>query len=181
LGKDSPEVTTEVSATTTPDSEPLSVGNIDEERLKEISFSSDTSASSLIKRFENFTPVATLDVSQNTNGFGTEATDDSEEITMEVAQERLLARVAEDTAFIENFNEQYQYDWTENEIVALTSFIFNLGKRSLNEVTEGGTRSKEEIADAMLLYTGAGGKRNIPGLITRRQDEYDIFTGKVTI
>ena len=97
---------------------------------------------------------------------------------MEVAQERLLARVAEDTAYIENFGD---YNWTENETIALTSFIFNLGKRSLNEVTEGGTRSKEEIADAMLLYTGAGGKQNIPGLIKRRQDEYDIFTGKVTI
>ena len=181
LGKDSPKVTTEVSDTAASDPEPFSGGNISEERAAEISFPSDTSASSLIKRFENFTPVATLDVAQNTNGFGTEAANDSEEITMEVAQERLLARIAEDTAFIEDFNEKYQYDWTENETIALTSFIFNLGKRSLNEVTEGGTRSKEEIADAMLLYTGAGGEQNIPGLIKRRQDEYDIFTGKVTI
>jgi len=176
-----PKVTTEVSDTAASDPEPFSGGNISEERAAEISFPSDTSASSLIKRFENFTAKAALDVSQNTNGFGTEATDDSEEITMEVAQQRLLARVAEDTAFIEDFNEQYQYDWTENETIALTSFIFNLGKRSLNEVTEGGTRSKEEIADAMLLYTGAGDTKNIPGLIKRRQDEYDIFTGKVTI
>ena len=100
---------------------------------------------------------------------------------MEEAQERLLARVTEDTAFIEDFNEQYQYDWTENETIALTSFIFNLGKGSLDQVTEGGTRSKEEVADAMLLYTGAGEDKNIPGLVKRRQDEYDIFTGKVTI
>ena len=178
---DSPKVTTEVSDTAASDPQPFSGGNISEERAAEISFPSDTSASSLIKRFENFTAKAALDVSQNTNGFGTEATDDSEEITMEEAQERLLARVAEDTAFIENFNEQYQYDWTENETIALTSFIFNLGKRSLNEVTKGGTRSKEEIADAMLLYTGAGDTKNIPGLITRRQDEHAIFTGKVTI
>ncbi len=181
LGKDSPKVTTEDSDTTAPDSEPFSGGNISEERAAEISFPSDTSASSLIKRFENFTPVASFDVRQDTNGFGTAATNASEEITMEEAQERLLARVAEDTAFIENFNEQYQYDWTENETIALTSFIFNLGKGSLDQVTEGGTRSKEEIADAMLLYTGAGDTKNIPGLVKRRQDEYDIFTGKVTI
>jgi|TARA_R110000824_G_scaffold389966_1_gene586225 lysozyme len=132
----------------------------------------------LIKRFENFTAEARPDVSQNTNGFGTEATNDSEEITMEVAQQRLLARVAEDTAFIENFGD---YNWTENEIIALTSFIFNLGKGSLDQVTAGGTRSKEEVADAMLLYTGAGTDKNIPGLVQRRQDEYDIFTGKVTL
>ena len=97
---------------------------------------------------------------------------------MEVAQERLLTRVAEDTAYIENFGD---YNWTENETIALTSFIFNLGKGSLDQVTAGGTRSKEEVADAMLLYTGAGDTENIPGLIKRRQDEYDIFTGKVTI
>tara|TARA_R110001592_G_scaffold206199_1_gene456955 strand:+ start:3828 stop:4121 length:294 start_codon:yes stop_codon:yes gene_type:complete len=97
---------------------------------------------------------------------------------MEVAQERLLTRVAEDTAYIENFGD---YNWTENETIALTSFIFNLGKGSLDQVTAGGTRSKEEVADAMLLYTGAGGDKNIPGLVKRRQDEYDIFTGKVTI
>ena len=132
----------------------------------------------MIKRFENFTPVASFDVSQDTNGFGTEAANDSEEITMEVAQQRLLTRVAEDTAYIENFGD---YNWTENETIALTSFIFNLGKGSLDQVTEGGTRSKEEVADAMLLYTGAGKDKKIPGLVKRRQDEYDIFTGKVTI
>jgi len=132
----------------------------------------------LIKRFENFTPVASFDVSQDTNGFGTEAANDSEEITMEVAQQRLLTRVAEDTAYIENFGD---YNWTENETIALTSFIFNLGKGSLDQVTAGGTRSKEEVADAMLLYTGAGTDKNIPGLVKRRQDEYDIFTGKVTL
>jgi len=97
---------------------------------------------------------------------------------MEEAQERLLARVTEDTTYIENFGD---YNWTENETIALTSFIFNLGKGSLDQVTEGGTRSKEEVADAMLLYTGAGTDKNIPGLVKRRQDEYDIFTGKVTI
>ena len=97
---------------------------------------------------------------------------------MEEAQERLLARVTEDTTYIENFGD---YNWTENETIALTSFIFNLGKGSLDQVTAGGTRSKEEVADAMLLYTGAGTDKNIPGLVKRRQDEYDIFTGKVTI
>ena len=58
--------------------------------------------------------------------------------------------------------------------------MFNLGPGSLNQVTANGTRSKEEIANKMLEYINSAGQP-LQGLIKRRQDEYDIFTGKVTI
>ena len=158
----------------------FSGGNITEERLQAISLPSDTLASSVIKRFENFTPVAAFDVRQNTNGFGTEALSAGETINMEVAQERLLDVINRDTASIRNLDKKQGYNFTENEVIALTSFMFNLGPGSLAEVTANGTRSKEEIASKMLEYINSAGKP-LQGLVKRRQDEYAIFTGKATI
>ena len=158
----------------------FSGGNISEERLEELTLPSDTTTSLLIKRFENFNPVANWDVRQNTNGFGTEALNANEEVTMEVAQERLMAVITRDTNSIKNFDEEHGYNFTENETVGLVSFMFNLGPGSLNQVTANGTRSKEEIANKMLEYINSAGQP-LQGLINRRQDEYDIFTGKVTI
>jgi GH24 family phage-related lysozyme (muramidase) len=190
-----PKVTTEVSGTATETSEQttpeitqaeeemtstFSGGNISQRRLDKLTLPSDTPASLVIKRFENFNPVANWDVRQNTNGFGTQALNANEEITMEVAQERLMAIITRDTNSIKSFDEEHGYNFTENEVVGLVSFMFNLGPGSLNQVTANGTRSKEETAAKMLEYVNAGGRR-LRGLVKRRQDEYDIFTGKVNI
>jgi GH24 family phage-related lysozyme (muramidase) len=158
----------------------FSGGNISEERLEEITLPSDTATSLLIKRFENFTPVANFDVRQNTNGFGTEATDANEEITLEEAQSRLMARVTRDADYIKNFGERYNYNFTDNEVAALNSFIFNLGRGALDQVTASGTRSKEEIASKMLEYNKAGGKQ-LSGLVKRRKDERDVFIGEAIL
>ena len=99
---------------------------------------------------------------------------------MEVAQERLLGVINRDTARIRYLDEKHGYNFTENEVIALTSFMFNLGPRSLDQVTANGTRSKEEIASKMLEYINSAGKP-LQGLVKRRQDEYAIFTGKATI
>lgn len=158
----------------------FSGGNISEERLKEISLPSDTPTSLLIKRFENFLPKASFDVRQNTNGFGTEATSANEEITLMEAQNRLLARINRDSEYIKSYGKDNDYNFTNNEVAALTSFIFNLGRGALKQVTEEGTRSKDEIATMMLKYYMAGGKK-LQGLVKRRQDEHDVFTGKSII
>lgn len=140
----------------------------------------------MIKRFEDFKSQASFDFKQDTNGFGTIASFAGEEIDMEKAQERLMERVNSNNVYIKSFGERYNYNWTDNEIAALNSFIYNLGAGALNEVTgrddkDGvGSRTKEEIADAMLLYTRAGGNV-LPGLVRRRQDEHDVFTGKITL
>lgn len=64
------------------------------------------------------------------------------------------------------FNNKYH--WTQNEFDALVSFAFNIG--SIDQLTANGTRTKAQIAQAMLLYNKAAGKV-LPGLTKRRQAE----------
>jgi len=160
--------------------------------------SSDTPTSLFIKGFEGYLPEAKDDYGQMTNGFGTEADSPDETITLEVAQERLLARIKSDEKLVEEFGEKHGYNWTDNEKMALVSFIYNGGYDWLKEVSglwewerdeEGRKipdselipsgkpkRYKEEIAEKMLLYINAGGQP-LDGLIKRRQLEFDLFKG----
>lgn len=68
------------------------------------------------------------------------------------------------------FNNKYH--WTQNEFDALVSFAFNIG--SIDQLAANGTRTKAQIAQAMLLYNKAGGKV-LPGLTKRRQAERQLF------
>lgn len=68
-----------------------------------------------------------------------------------------------------------RYRWTQNEFDALVSFAFNLG--SIDQLTAGGTRSREVIAEKMLLYNKAAGKV-LPGLTRRRNEERALFLRK---
>lgn len=61
---------------------------------------------------------------------------------------------------------------TQGEFDALVSFSYNCGKGNLDKLVK--NRSGKEIADAMLLYTKAGGK-DIPGLVRRRKEERELF------
>lgn len=65
-----------------------------------------------------------------------------------------------------------KYKWKQNEFDALVSFAFNLG--SIDQLTAGGTRSREVIAEKMLLYNKAAGKV-LSGLTKRRQEERTLF------
>ena len=91
-----------------------------------------------------------------------------------------MARVNRDADYIRDFGERYNYNFTDNEVAALNSFIFNLGRGALNQVTANGTRSKEEIASKMLEYNRAGGKQ-LAGLVKRRKDERDVFVGEAIL
>lgn len=68
-----------------------------------------------------------------------------------------------------------KYRWSQNEFDALVSFAFNLG--SIDQLTAGGTRSREVIAEKMLLYNKAAGKV-LPGLTRRRSEERALFLRK---
>ena len=68
----------------------------------------------------------------------------------------------------------YHYDFNQNEFDALVSFTYNLGEGCLCQLTDNKRRSKEEIAEKMLLYCNSGGNR-IPGLVQRRKDERAYF------
>lgn len=74
----------------------------------------------------------------------------------------------------------YHYDFNQNEFDALVSFTYNLGEGCLCQVTDNKRRTKREIAEKMLLYYNAGGKK-IEGLVRRRKAEHDLFvSGSVT-
>ena len=76
--------------------------------------------------------------------------------------------------FVEKFGEGADYDWNKRQVGALASFCFNLGQGALAQVTDGGTRSNEVIAEKMRLYYNAGGKK-VRGLEIRRNEEADHF------
>lgn len=84
---------------------------------------------------------------------------------------RLLAEDLE--RYEDNVNKyQDKYKWSQNEFDALVSFAYNVG--SIDKLTAGGTRSRQEIADKMLLYNKANGKV-LAGLTRRRQAERELF------
>jgi len=129
---------------------------------------------------ESFSPTPYWDVRQWTNGYGTEALDEHEEITEPEARERLRSRLLVDEQRVKDFAKKYKYYFTTPEQEALTSFIYNLGPGALNQVTATGTRSKEEIATAMLDYSNVYDKetdsyKHNKGLAKRRQQESEHF------
>ncbi len=65
-----------------------------------------------------------------------------------------------------------KYHWNQNEFDALVSFAFNVG--SINQLTANKTRTKAQIAQAMLSYNKANGKV-LAGLTKRRQAERELF------
>ena len=91
-----------------------------------------------------------------------------------ITQEKADVLLVEDVErFERNVNKYYdKYRWNQNEFDALVSFAFNLG--SIDQLTAGGTRSREVIAEKMLQYNKAGGKV-LAGLTRRRQAERELF------
>lgn len=69
-----------------------------------------------------------------------------------------------------------KYSWKQNEFDALVSFCYNVG--SIDQLTANGTRSRQVIAEKMLLYNKGGGKV-LAGLVRRRKAECDLFTRTV--
>lgn len=65
-----------------------------------------------------------------------------------------------------------QYDWKQNEFDAMVSFAYNIG--NIDQLTDRGNRSKEVIAEKILLYNKAAGQV-LNGLIRRREAEKVLF------
>lgn len=65
-----------------------------------------------------------------------------------------------------------QYNWNQNEFDAMVSFAYNIG--NIDQLTERGNRSKEVIAEKILLYNKAAGQV-LNGLIRRRSAERELF------
>jgi GH24 family phage-related lysozyme (muramidase) len=130
----------------------------------------------LIKSFEGFRSQAYRPVITEkylTIGYGHYGPDVrmGQTITKEQA-EALLRKDVE--KFEKNVNKwDYTYDFNQNEFDALVSFAYNIG--SIDQLTAQGKRSRQEIADKMLLYVHGAGGIKLQGLVKRRQLERELF------
>lgn len=129
----------------------------------------------LIIDFEGFCPKATKAVKTEkyyTIGYGHYGKDVDEKQT--ITKEEALVLLKKDMKRFEAKVMKYNncYNFTQNEFDALVSFAYNVG--NIDQLTAKGTRTKKEIADAMLLYIKSGGNV-LDGLRKRRIRERELF------
>lgn len=129
----------------------------------------------LIIDFEGFCPKATKAVKTEkyyTIGYGHYGKDVDEKQT--ITKEEALLLLKKDMKRFEAKVMKYNncYNFTQNEFDALLSFAYNVG--NIDQLTAKGTRTKKEIADAMLLYIKSGGNV-LNGLRKRRNKERELF------
>jgi GH24 family phage-related lysozyme (muramidase) len=126
-----------------------------------------------VKEFEGFNPKAFGDYKQTSIGYGTRARQGETSISREDAEARLAEELSKARGHVEQVNQKHGYKFAPHEMDALTSFAYNTG--NINQLTAGGTRQRDEIAQKMLEYNKAGGKP-LSGLTRRRQAESALFT-----
>lgn len=129
----------------------------------------------LIIDFEGFCSKATKAVKTEkyyTIGYGHYGKDVDEKQT--ITKEEALLLLKKDMKRFEAKVMKYNncYNFTQNEFDALVSFAYNVG--NIDQLTAKGTRTKKEIADAMLLYIKSGGNV-LDGLRKRRTKERELF------
>ena len=92
-------------------------------------------------------------------------------ITQYQADLYLLLDIEKFEKKVEKYNPKYM--WTQNEFDALVSFAYNIG--SIDQLTDNGKRTKQQIAAKIQVYNKAGGKV-LAGLTKRRNEEQALFT-----
>lgn len=135
----------------------------------------------LIKKWEGLYLHSYQDaVSVWTIGFGTTSADKAITGTS-IHKGMTISKETAERWLMESLKKKYlpkvmkydsTYHWNENEAGAMVSFAYNIG--SIDQLTAYGTRSKATIADKMLLYCKADG-RKLKGLLDRRKDERKLF------
>ena len=130
----------------------------------------------LIKKYEGCKLKAYRDpIGIPTIGYGhTKNVTMGQVITEKQAEEYLKQDVFSAECKVRALNARYH--WTQAEFDSLTSFCFNIG--SLTGLTKFSTRTKDQIAEKMLLYVNAGGHK-MQGLVKRRKEEHDLFVSEV--
>lgn len=134
----------------------------------------------LIISFEGFCGKATKAVSTEkyyTIGYGHYGKDvnENDTITKSDAIELLKKDIKKFETKVMKYNSVY--DFTQNEFDALVSFAYNVG--NIDQLTAKGTRTRKEIADAMLRYIKSGGTV-LNGLRKRRVRERELFLNNST-
>jgi GH24 family phage-related lysozyme (muramidase) len=131
----------------------------------------------IVKHFEaggapgGFHKKAYWDYGQWSIGYGTKAKE-GEVIDKAEAEKRLTSELSSHRSRVEKAVKSAGLTVSAHELDALTSFDYNTGK--IQTLLAGGTRSKQEIANTMLLYRNADGKR-LRGLENRRKAERHLF------
>lgn len=106
-----------------------------------------------------------------TIGYGhTQGVQPGQTITQAQAEQMLASDLGRYERNVNKYQDKYK--WSQNEFDALVSFAYNIG--GIDQLTAGGTRTRQEIADKMLLYNKANGKV-LSGLTRRRQAERELF------
>ena len=129
--------------------------------------------------FEGFSAKACKCVSTEnyyTIGYGHYGADVKKDdtITREEARKLLEADLLSFEKKVSKYDSKY--DFNQNEFDALVSFAYNVG--NIDQLTANGTRSRDKIAECMLLYNKSGGKV-LNGLTKRRKAERELFLTKV--
>ena len=130
-----------------------------------------------IAEFEKFSPKAYDDYGRLSIGYGTEASNINQTMTKEEALIAMNKNIVKARNIVLKAKKQHGYDWTQNQIDALTSFTYNVGGGNFKRLItgdEGGMRGDEEIALMITEYNTAGGKV-LPGLTKRREAELKLF------
>lgn len=127
----------------------------------------------MIQKFEGCSLTAYWDVNGYSIGYGHHSNvNKDDKITKEQALMFLVFDLFNYVVAVNNYDSKYH--WTQNELDALVSFTYNCGVGNLKNLTNNGTRTKEQIAEKILLYNKAGGKE-LPALVKRRKAEHDLF------
>jgi GH24 family phage-related lysozyme (muramidase) len=131
-----------------------------------------------LKDTETFSPKPYWDNGQWSYGYGMRAPSSTSTTTKEQAEKDLRARLEKDRSYVANYSAKHSYDWSPAQVDALTSFVYNMGRGGLSELTDGGKRSNEEIVEMLPAYKYGGleGNKTVqPGLIKRRAKEAAMF------
>lgn len=135
-----------------------------------------------IGSWENFTPVAEWDYKQWSIGYGSGYNWDAKRpvqkgdvIDKETAKNWLLKEAAQEFDFVKKI---VKVPLTDNQLVALSSFSYNLGQGSLLNSTLlkllNAGYNKQAVASEFDKWVYAGGTK-LKGLVNRRAAEKQLF------
>ncbi|OKH14871.1 hypothetical protein NIES592_08315 [Fischerella major NIES-592] len=138
----------------------------------------------LVKQAEGFAATPYWDRTQYSVGFGTKAKSQSERLTVEQANERLLQELQSKRSRVQGM---VKVPLNTNQLDALTSFAFNVGDGALQKSTLLRKLNAGDYAGAAAEFgrwnkgEHRGVKQELPGLTRRRKAERDLFLSQSTV
>ena len=144
-----------------------------------------------IKSFEGFRATAYDDLQPNktlskgdtikgtlTIGYGrTQNTYIGEITTKEKENDWITSKIISIMGTVEKQLKQYNIQYNQNMVYALTSFTYNCGYTNLLRLLDFGNRTPDVIGVKILEYTKSKGIE-LKGLVNRRKWEHDLFFDK---